>query len=141
MATDSAGIPLNICISGGQEHESQFAEQLLDGIGVLRSSGHLKQRPDAVLADKGYSSRKIRKYLKRRGIKVVIPYKSNEKACRDCRCKVDFQQYKDRNVVERCFGFLKEFRRIATRSEKTARNYLAMLKLGSIRLFIRRLFN
>lgn len=134
-------MPLNICISGGQEHESKFAHQLLNGIGVLRKSGHLKQRSNAVLADKGYSSGALRNYLKQKGIKVVIPYKSNEKASQDGRCKVDFEQYKDRNVVERCFGFLKEFRRIATRSEKTARNYLAMLKIGSIRLFIRRLLN
>lgn len=46
-----------------------------------------------------------------------------------------------RNVVERCFGRLKEYRRIATRYEKTARNYLAMVKLGCIRLFYKMLCN
>ncbi|EFW2067805.1 transposase, partial [Shigella flexneri] len=46
-----------------------------------------------------------------------------------------------RNVVERCFGRLKEYRCIATRYDKTARNYLAMVKLGCIRLFYQRLRN
>jgi len=92
-----------------------------------------------VLADKGYSSQKLRNHLKIKGIKAVIPFKSNEKASRDGRRKLDTQRYKKRNVVERCFGMLKEHRRIATRSEKTARNYLCMLKLGSVRLFLKRL--
>ncbi len=49
--------------------------------------------------------------------------------------------YKKRNVVERCFAILKENRRIATLSEKTARNYLSMLKLAAVRLFLRRLLS
>ncbi|MCG8707292.1 transposase, partial [Brenneria sp. 4F2] len=88
-----------------------------------------------------YSSQVLRSALKRRGIKVVIPYKINEKAASDRRCQIDMESYKSRNVVERCFGFLKECRRVATRYEKTARNYLSMVKLGCIRLFLRRLCN
>ncbi|WP_387492208.1 transposase, partial [Photorhabdus sp. RM96S] len=49
----------------------------------------------------------------------------------------DHKTYRRRNVVERCFGRLKEHRRIATRYEKTARNYIAMVKLGCIRLFLK----
>ena len=105
----------------------------------MRKNGHLKFHPKAVLADKGYSSSKLRNHLKINNIKIVIPFKSNEKAGRDRRRKLDIQLYKKRNVVERCFAMLKEYRRIATRSEKTARNYLAMLKLGSIKLFLKRL--
>ncbi|PQQ35754.1 IS5/IS1182 family transposase, partial [Photorhabdus luminescens] len=71
------------------------------------------------------------------GIKVIIPYKSNEKARSDGRVKFDHETYRRRNVVERCFGRLKEHRRIATRYEKTARNYIAMVKLGCIRLFLK----
>ena len=139
MATDGSGLPLSFCLSGGQAHESQSAETLLNRVGIIRKSGHLKSRPKTVLADKGYSSHKLRNYLKIKGIKAVIPLKSNEKASRDGRRKLDTRKYKKRNVVERCFGVLKEHRRIATRSEKTARNYLCMLKLGSIRLFLKRL--
>ena len=141
LVTDGHGFPLNIVLSGGQAHESQYAFRLLDGAGVSRKGGWLKRRGKAVLADKGYSSRALRTTLKRQGMKVAIPYKSNEKAANDKRCRIDMELYKSRNVVERCFGFLKECRRIATRYEKTARNYLSIVKLGCIRLFLRRLCN
>lgn len=114
---------------------------LLNRIGIIRKSGHLKSRPKAVLADKGYSGKNLRIYLKMKGIKAVIPFKSNEKASQDRRRSLDTRLYKKRNVVERCFAILKENRRIATRSEKTARNYLSMLKLGAIRLFLKRLLS
>lgn len=93
----------------------------------------------AVPAVKGYSSKSLRIHLKMRGIKSVIPFKSNEKAGQDGRRRPNTRLYKKRNVVERCFAALKENRRIARRSEKTARNYLSMLKLAAIRLFIKRL--
>ncbi|EBQ0860473.1 IS5 family transposase, partial [Salmonella enterica] len=139
LATDGTGLPLSFCLSGGQTHESHYAKTLLNRIGVLRKSGCLKSRPKAVLADKGYSGHRLRCHLKIKGIIAVIPFKSNEKASRDKRRKLNRQLYKKRNVVERCFGVLKENRRIATRSEKTARNYLSMLRLAAIRLFLRRL--
>ncbi|MFP8760766.1 transposase, partial [Raoultella terrigena] len=85
-------------------HESQFALRLLDGIGVQRQNGSMKRRGYAVLADKAYSGHALRSELKR----------------------FDRDAYRNRNVVERCFGRLKEYRRIATRYDKTARNYLSM---------------
>ncbi|MGE0972117.1 IS5 family transposase [Klebsiella sp. WOUb02] len=141
LATDGSGLPLNIVLSPGQAHESQFAQRLLDGIGVQRQNGSIKRRGHAVLADKAYSGHALRNELKRRGIKVVIPRKSNEKMATDGRSPLDREAYRNRNVVERCFGRLKEYRRIATRYDKTARNYLAMVKLGCIRLFYKRLCN
>ncbi|WP_434526007.1 transposase [Photorhabdus asymbiotica] len=60
-----------------------------------------------------------------------------EEARSDGRVKFDYATYRRRNVVERCFGRLKEYRRIATRYEKTARNFIAMVKLGCIRLFLK----
>ncbi|XGI79129.1 IS5 family transposase [Enterobacter hormaechei] len=141
LATDGSGLPLNIVLSPGQAHESQFALRLLDGIGVQRQNGSMKRRGSAVLADKAYSGHILRNALKRRGIKTVIPHKSNEKIASDGRSQLDRDTYRNRNVVERCFGRLKEYRRIATRYDKTARNYLAMVKLGCIRLFYKRLCN
>lgn len=141
LVTDGSGLPLNIVLSPGQAHESQFALRLLDGIGVQRQNGSMKRRGYVVLADKAYSSHSLRKELKRRGIKAVIPRKSNEKLAQDGRSQLDRDTYRNRNVVERCFGRLKECRRIATRYDKTARNYLAMVKLGCIRLFYKRLCN
>lgn len=139
LATDGSGLPLNIVLSPGQAHESQFAQRLLDGIGVQRQNGSMKRRGHAVLADKAYSGQALRNELKRKGIKTVIPRKSNEKLVADGRSQLDRDAYRNRNVVERCFGRLKEYRRIATRYDKTTRNYLAMVKLGCIRLFYKRL--
>lgn len=79
LATDSSGLPLNIVLSPGQAHESQFALRLLDGIGVQRQNGSMKRRGHVVLADKAYSGHVLRSELKKRGIKTVIPRKSNEK--------------------------------------------------------------
>ncbi len=73
LATDGSGLPLNIVLSPGQAHESQFAQRLLDGIGVQRQNGSMKRRGHAVLADKAYSGRALRNELKNNGIKAVIP--------------------------------------------------------------------
>jgi transposase len=100
-----------------------------------------KRRGHAVLADKAYSGHDLRNELKSKGIKIVIPRKSNEKLTSAGRSVLDSNACRNRNVVERCFGRLKEYRRIATRYDKTARNYLAMVKLGCIRLFYQRLCN
>lgn len=76
-----------------------------------------------LIADKGYDSDAIRTFLKARGIKPVIPGKSNRKN----KIRHDKQAYKKRNVVERCFGRLKDWRRIATRYDKFAQNFLSAL--------------
>ena len=85
-----------------------------------------------VCGDKGYSSGKIRAYLRRRGIGYTIPRKSNE------RRNGPFNRalYQMRNLVERAINRLKQFRRIATRYEKKAENYLAMLHIASILLWL-----
>jgi transposase len=78
-----------------------------------------------LLADKAYDSNAIRAFLEERGIKAVIPGKSNRKK----KIRHDKEAYKKRNVVERCFCRLKDFRRIATRYDKHAQNYLSALCL------------
>ncbi len=82
--------------------------------------------------DKAYGVEHAREWLKRRRIEDVIPTKSNQKR----RPGFDEEKYRRRNVVERCVGWIKEFRRIATRYEKLAVNYLAMLKLGMMRQYL-----
>jgi transposase len=77
--------------------------------------------PNALLADKGYDADRFIESLQIRGITVVIPPKSNRKVQRDC----DFALYAERNLVERFFNNFKHFRGIATRYEKTGRNFLA----------------
>ena len=93
-----------------------------------------------MLADKAYSGHTLRNELKNKGLKAVIPENQMKKWHRLDE-HGDRDAYRNNNVVERCFGHLKEYRRIATRYDKTARNYLAMVKLGCIRLFYQRLRN
>ena len=80
------------------------------------------------LADKGYDTNAIRAFLKQGGIRAVIPGKANRKK----KFRHDKQAYKGRNVVERCFCRLKDFRRIATRYDKLAQNFLSALCLVAI---------
>ena len=73
LATDGSGLPLNIVLSPGKAHESQFALRLLDGIGVQRQNGSMKRRGHAVLADKAYSGHALRNELKKKRDKNCHP--------------------------------------------------------------------
>ena len=83
-------------------------------------------KPGTLLGDKGYDSDDLIASLEARSIKVVIPPKANRKVQRAC----DFALYAERNLVERFFNYIKQFRGIASRYEKTARNFLAGLHLA-----------
>ena len=82
--------------------------------------------------DKAYSSQVIRDYINKLGIEDVIPTRSNETRNED----FDKDKYKLRNIVERAIGWIKEFRRVATRYEKIVGNYMAMVQLAICRLLI-----
>ena len=114
MIVDALGNPLALSLTGGQVHDITQAEALLALI-----------EPKALLADKGYDADHFVDVLTTRAIKVVIPPKSNRTVKRD----YDFALYCERNLVERFFCIIKHFRAIATRYEKTARNFLAGLHL------------
>jgi transposase len=94
--------------------------------------GRPRLRPKRVLGDKGYSSRKIRKYLRRRGIEYTIARRCNETRTGPFNKAL----YKDRNCVERLISRLKQFRRVATRYEKRAVNFLAMVTIAAILLWL-----
>ena len=127
------GKPVTFVLTPGQQHEATVFEQLMTGGMVKRpGSGRPRVRPKRVCGDKGYSSRKIRSYLRRRGIRYTIPRKRNERRTGP----FDKVLYRLRNRVERAINRLKQFRRIATRYEKKAENYMAMLHIGSILLWL-----
>jgi len=86
----------------------------------------------AVLADKGYDSGDLLKYVASLDAEAVIPSKKNRKVQRP----LNRELYKDRNKVERFFNRVKHYRRIATRYEKTARNYMAILHLVSTMVWL-----
>jgi transposase len=128
LRCDGNGLPITFLLTVGERHETVVFEPLMEQGAVKRSgAGRPRLRPQRVSGDKGYSSGKIRRYLRRRGIRLTIPRKNNER-----RGKFDKSLYRERNWVERCFNRFKQYRRIATRYEKKAENYLAMLTLASI---------
>ena len=100
---------------------------------VQRSGpGCPKRRPGRLVGDKGDSSRAIRQYLRRHGIRVTIPRKRGERRTGP----FDRTIYRLRNAIERLINRLKQFRRIATRYEKRAANYQGMLLLAAILLWL-----
>lgn len=125
--TDGAGVPLGALVTAGQSHESVSFEALMDTVNIRG-----RRRPGAVAGDKGYSYPRVRAWCRRRGIEAVIPTRSDQP-----RERLDRRKYRARNVVERCIGWLKESRRVATRYEKLAGHYLAMVKLAMIQRCLR----
>jgi transposase len=97
-----------------------------------RGAGRPKHRPYRVVGDKAYSSRQIRQYVRRHGIRVTIPRKSNEHRTGP----FDRIGYHQRNKIERLINRYKQFRRIATRYEKQAANYQAMWLIATIVLWL-----
>jgi transposase len=114
----------------------------LDGIRVPRPGGRgrPRTRPDRLIADKGYSYPRCRQLLRQRQIPHTIPERSDQRARRAKRSgrPLAFDQtiYARRNVVERMINRLKQWRGLATRYEKRAVNYRAMLVLASVVLWL-----
>ncbi|MGP5292760.1 IS5 family transposase, partial [Brachybacterium tyrofermentans] len=145
-AVDGNGMPLAIVLTGGQRHDGAMLLEVLDDIRVPRlGPGRPRVRPDAVVADKAYSSGKARRMLAARGIKTVIPQKSDEIASRKKKGTrggrppaLDQVAYAGRNVVERQFGLAKQWRGIATRYDKHAIAYRAGVVLCAVIAWLRK---
>jgi transposase len=127
LVADSHRTPLNITATPGQQHETTQFEVVLQTTPLTR--GKTRRWPKAVAGDKGYSSQANRGWLKKRRIEDVIASRSNETRNSD----FDKAKYRNRNVVERTIGHLKEKRRIATRYEKKQTHFLAMIQIAIIR--------
>jgi transposase len=121
-----------VLLTSGERHEQPVLPLLMERGTVKRPGrGRPRVRPERVAGDKGYSSPAVRRYLKGRGIGAVIPTKADEAP----NPTFDRLAYRERNVVERTINRLKQYRRIATRYEKRAVNYLAMATLAAILLW------
>ena len=143
LACDGKGRPLSVVVTPGQRHGSTQLERLLDGVRVARpagSAGRPCKRPYHVIADRGYSFEGCRQLLRRRGISHTIPERKDQKEHRAARPgrrpSFDREVYRRRNVVERCVGRLKQWRSVATRYEKRAVNYRAMVVIASLLLWL-----
>ena len=104
------------------------------------SSGRPRRLPAHLLADRGYSYERCRQLLRRRGIPRTIPERKDQKERRagrpGRRPDFDREAYRRRNVVERCVNRLKQWRAIATRYEKRAVNYRAMVVIASLMMWL-----
>ncbi|MDA5279927.1 IS5 family transposase [Streptomyces sp. Isolate_45] len=146
LASDSQARPLAIYVTAGQAGDAPAFEAVMARIRVPRSrAGRPRTRPDAVLADRAYSSRAIRGHLRRRGIRAVIPQPADQVGHRLRRGRAggrppgfDAEAYKQRNTVERCINRLKQWRGLAMRTDKLALAYGAALHLAAILIWARR---
>lgn len=136
---DGHGLPLVIAVTPGQSGDSPMLLPLLEHLRVAGPTGRPRTRPDAVLGDKAYSSRAIRQHLRDRTIKAVIPQPSDQIGHRIRRgsrggrsVDYDREHYRGRNVVERRFAGLKQWRGIATRYDKLATIYRSAAVLHAV---------
>ena len=120
-AVDALGNPLRFILTGGQEADVKQAEPLIDGF-----------EPKAVIGDKGYDSDEVVNMVQGRGAEAVIPPKQNRKEPR----VYDKHLYKERNLIERFWNRIKHYRRVATRYEKTARNFMAFVHVSAIMVLL-----
>lgn len=120
---DQDGLPVRLLITPGQASDKTAFPELLAGL----------PRATVVVADRGYDSRALVELVAARGGTAHIPTQRQVKAQRS----VEHRLYRQRNLVERYFCNLKQFRRVATRFEKLARNFLAAVALASARLWLR----
>jgi transposase len=123
VVVDEQGLPVRLALTPGQASDKATAPALLDGL------------PSApmVIADRGYDWQHLVDLVSQRGGQAHIPTQRDRKIQRS----VDRALYRQRNLVERFFCKLKHFRRVATRYDKLARNFLAAIALASARLWMR----
>ncbi len=121
-ATDALGNPVRLLFGPGQRNDITQAHALIKDF-----------KPEAVIADKGYDADHLREAVQARQAEPVIPSKSNRRT----PIKYDKALYKERNLVERFFNKLKQFRRVATRYDKLLANYRGFVLLAAIAIMLR----
>lgn len=132
--------------TAGQRHDSLAFEPLMSRLRIHRlGPGRPRTRPGRLLADKAYSNRKIRAYLRRRRIKTTIPEKTNQQRTRIAKGShggrppaFDHEAYKQRNTVERMHNKLKAYRAVAMRTDKREFVFHGTIDIASIKIWLRR---
>ena len=132
------GCPIHFELSAGQAHENTTLVDLLNGIDdeLTTGDGEPVAWPVAIAGDKGYRANWIDEMLLKMGVTPVIPSKANDD--RDARSvEFDKDRYRQRNIVERLIGWLKECRCVFARFEKTALNFAGMIKMAFIQRYLK----
>lgn len=122
-AVDEKGRPVKLLLSRGNLNDITLAPRLVDGLTLAKCF---------VLADKGYDSSDFVQLIEDSGGSAVIPPRSNARNPRE----YDKEMYKRRNLVERFFNRMKQFRRFATRYEKTAKSFLSLVHFVAVFVWI-----
>lgn len=138
LICDVAGCPIHFEVSAGQAHENASLIDLLNGIDdeLTTSAKEVVAWPVAIAGDKGYRADWIDEMFLDMGITPVIPSKENQD--RDARAvNFDKDRYRQRNIVERLIGWLKECRCVFARYEKTAINFCGMIKMAFVERYLR----
>jgi transposase len=149
LAVDTSGHPLAAIVTAGQANDSPQMIPLLEAVTVARiGGGRARQHPDRVLADRAYSCRSNRDWLRRKQIKATIPEPADQIANRRRRGArggrppaFDADRYKNRSGIERTIARLKQHRAAATRYDKLAVRYLATVHVAIIINWLRDLPN
>jgi transposase len=119
---DALGNPLRLLLTGGQCHEITKAQELLQDI-----------KTEHVIADRGFDADKVRDEIHDMGAVAVIPAKANRKQ----QDGYDTDMYQERHLIECFFGKLKQYRRVFSRFDQTANNYLAFVHFASMMIWLR----
>lgn len=122
LATDALGNALRFILTGGERNDITQAQALVNDLVA-----------DYVIADKGYDAAPFVMKLKERNMEVVIPSRRNRKEQRE----IDTHLYKERHLIENQIGKLKHFRRVFSRFDKLAKNYLSFIYLASTVVWLR----
>jgi transposase len=133
IRAEGLGKPVVFALTAGERHDQVAVPALLEGGAIKRPGrGRPRLRPRRLAGDKAYSSPTVRAALARRHIGAVIPTRRDQRR----RPRFDRAAYRERNRGERLINRLKQYRRIATRYEKRAENYRAMLTIAAIMLWL-----
>ena len=125
VLVDNLGRLLKLVLSPGQSSDHTYAPEL--------AGQAIKYQAQTVVGDKGYDSGALREQIESAGLESIIPYRK----CRTIRHEIDRTRYKERNVVERFIGKLKENRRVATRYDKKATHFAGFVILAAIKAWLK----
>lgn len=142
MLCDANGVPLRFQLSRGQASDISYTQPLIDEVYIPSLCGRPRKRRRWLLADKGYDAETLRRYCDRYRMQPVIPLRSMKRKPKPgLPLLFDRPKYRQRNIIERMFGWLKENRRIVKRFDKLANSYAAVVSLACAMRCLRHYFS